>query len=92
MLQIGGTASARGVSYSDLGVAVAVIAVVIMMVVPLPTFILDLLLTFNITFAPVSYTHLDVYKRQICDGRWLAPCSSSSAGKLLERNGVKYHE
>lgn len=51
MLQIGGTASARGVSYSDLGVAVAVIAVVIMMVVPLPTFILDLLLTFNITFA-----------------------------------------
>jgi flagellar biosynthesis protein FlhA len=51
MLQVGGAVSARGVSYSDLGVAIAVIAVVIMMVVPLPTFLLDLLFTFNITFA-----------------------------------------
>lgn len=51
MFQVEGTASARGVNYSDLGVAVAVVAVVLMMIVPLPTFILDLLLTFNITFA-----------------------------------------
>ncbi|NMA55657.1 MAG: flagellar biosynthesis protein FlhA [Firmicutes bacterium] len=51
MLRSEGIASARRVSYSDLGVAVAVIAVVIMMVVPLPPFILDLLLTLNITFA-----------------------------------------
>lgn len=36
---------------SDLLVAVAVIGIVIMMIIPMPTWLLDILLTFNISFA-----------------------------------------
>jgi len=39
--------------YSDMFVAVAVISIVIMMIIPLPTFLLDVLLTFNISFSLV---------------------------------------
>lgn len=39
--------------YSDILVAVAIITVVVMMIIPLPAFLLDILLTFNITFALV---------------------------------------
>jgi len=39
--------------YSDISIALAVILMVVMMVIPLPTFALDLLLTFNLTFALV---------------------------------------
>ncbi|MEN6413175.1 MAG: flagellar biosynthesis protein FlhA [Veillonellales bacterium] len=39
--------------YSDIMIAVAIITVVIMMIIPLPAFLLDLLLSFNITFALV---------------------------------------
>ncbi|MDI3540523.1 MAG: flagellar biosynthesis protein FlhA [Thermosediminibacterales bacterium] len=39
--------------FGDILVVIAVIAIVIMMIIPLPTFILDLLLTFNITLALV---------------------------------------
>jgi flagellar biosynthesis protein FlhA len=41
------------VKFGDILVVIAVIAIVIMMIIPLPTFILDLLLTFNITLALV---------------------------------------
>jgi flagellar biosynthesis protein FlhA len=44
---------APGFRRSDLAVAVAVIAVVAMMVVPLPSFLLDVLLTFNVAAALV---------------------------------------
>ena len=37
--------------YSDIIVAVAIITVVVMMIIPLPAFLLDVLLAFNITFA-----------------------------------------
>lgn len=37
--------------YSDIIVAVAIITVVVMMIIPLPAFLLDILLAFNITFA-----------------------------------------
>ncbi|MEG6585898.1 flagellar biosynthesis protein FlhA [Dendrosporobacter sp. 1207_IL3150] len=37
--------------YSDILIAVAIITIVIMMIIPLPTFLLDLLLSLNITFA-----------------------------------------
>jgi len=36
---------------SDLGIAVAVIAILVFMVIPLPPMLLDLLISFNITFA-----------------------------------------
>jgi flagellar biosynthesis protein FlhA len=39
--------------YSDIAVAVAVITIVVMMIIPLPPFLLDLFLSFNITFALV---------------------------------------
>jgi len=39
--------------YSDILVAVAIITIVVMMIIPLPTFLLDLLLSLNITFALV---------------------------------------
>ncbi|MDR3563787.1 MAG: flagellar biosynthesis protein FlhA [Negativicutes bacterium] len=37
--------------YSDILIAVVVITIVVMMIIPLPTFLLDLFLTFNITIA-----------------------------------------
>lgn len=37
--------------YSDIIAAVAIITIVVMMIIPLPTFLLDILLAFNITFA-----------------------------------------
>jgi len=43
----------RITKHSDLFVAVAVISVVVMMIIPLPTLLLDVLLTFNISFALV---------------------------------------
>jgi flagellar biosynthesis protein FlhA len=39
--------------YSDIIVALGIITIVIMMIIPLPSFLLDLLLTLNITFAIV---------------------------------------
>ena len=39
--------------YSDIVVALAIITIIIMMIVPLPTFLLDLLLSLNITLALV---------------------------------------
>lgn len=39
--------------YSDIIVALGIITIVIMMIIPLPSFLLDLLLTLNITFALV---------------------------------------
>ncbi len=44
---------ARILKYSDILIAVAVITIVVMMIIPLPSFLLDLLLTLNITFALV---------------------------------------
>ncbi|HBS59576.1 MAG TPA: EscV/YscV/HrcV family type III secretion system export apparatus protein, partial [Firmicutes bacterium] len=43
----------RITKHSDLFVAVAVISIVVMMIIPLPTLLLDVLLTFNISFALV---------------------------------------
>lgn len=43
----------RLTKYNDLFIAVAVIFIVVMMIIPLPTFLLDILLTFNISFALV---------------------------------------
>lgn len=42
---------AKILKYSDIMAAVAVITIVVMMIIPLPTFLLDLFLAFNITFA-----------------------------------------
>jgi flagellar biosynthesis protein FlhA len=39
--------------YSDIFIAIAIITVVVMMIIPVPPFLLDILLTFNITFALV---------------------------------------
>lgn len=39
------------IKYSDIIVAIAIITIVVMMIIPLPTFLLDILLAFNITFA-----------------------------------------
>ena len=36
---------------SDITIAVAVVAILVFMVIPLPSFLLDLLISFNITFA-----------------------------------------
>lgn len=41
----------RFLKYSDILIAVAIITIVVMMIIPLPTILLDLLLSFNITFA-----------------------------------------
>ena len=37
--------------YSDIFVAVVVITIIIMMIIPLPTLLVDIMLTFNITFS-----------------------------------------
>ena len=45
----------------QIAIPAAIVGIVVMMVVPLPTALLDLLLVSNIamaTVAPVSYTHL----------------------------------
>lgn len=47
------TLLARVARYSDILVPVAVVTIVIMMIIPLPPFLLDLLLTMNITIALV---------------------------------------
>ena len=39
------------IKYSDIFVAIAIITIVVMMIIPLPTFVLDILLSFNITFS-----------------------------------------
>jgi flagellar biosynthesis protein FlhA len=39
--------------YSDMFVAIAVISIVVMMIIPLPTFLLDVLITFNISLSLV---------------------------------------
>jgi len=44
---------ARILKYSDILIAVAIITIVVMMIIPLPSFILDLFLTLNITFSLV---------------------------------------
>ncbi|WP_346354610.1 flagellar biosynthesis protein FlhA [Azotosporobacter soli] len=44
---------ARIAKYSDIVVALGIITIVIMMIIPLPSFLLDLLLSLNITFALV---------------------------------------
>ncbi len=44
---------ARVTKYSDVIVALGIITIVIMMIIPLPSFLLDLLLSLNITFALV---------------------------------------
>lgn len=43
----------RLMKYSDMFITVAVIFIVVMMIIPLPTFLLDIFLTFNISFALV---------------------------------------
>ena len=37
--------------YSDVLIAIAIVSIVIMMIIPLPTFLLDLLICLNITIA-----------------------------------------
>lgn len=44
---------ARVLKYSDILVAFAIVTIVVMMIIPLPTFLLDLFLSFNITLALV---------------------------------------
>ena len=43
--------ASRGFQYSDLIMAVAVIVIIGLMVIPLPTFLLDILIAINITVA-----------------------------------------
>lgn len=43
--------SLRLLRYSDIFVAVVVITIIIMMIIPLPTLLVDIMLTFNITFS-----------------------------------------
>lgn len=51
MSQLSGTASSSNLSYTDIAVSVAVVAVIGMLIIPLPTWLLDLFLTLNITFS-----------------------------------------
>ncbi|HHY93327.1 MAG TPA: EscV/YscV/HrcV family type III secretion system export apparatus protein, partial [Firmicutes bacterium] len=51
MPHLEGAAPARGWEYGDLGITLAVVAVVGMLIIPLPTWLLDLFLTLNITLA-----------------------------------------
>ena len=41
-------------SYSDIGVALLMVLIIIMMVVPLPTWLIDMLLAMNITLGVVT--------------------------------------
>ncbi|MBQ6981007.1 MAG: hypothetical protein IJQ15_01110, partial [Synergistaceae bacterium] len=41
-------------SYSDIGVALLMVLIIIMMVVPLPTWLIDILLSMNITLGVVT--------------------------------------
>ena len=50
-LGVGGAGSARWRRLISMAVPLSVVAVVVMLVVPLPTFVLDLLITANITCA-----------------------------------------
>ena len=48
---------------------------------PPPLFHRHLLLCYLLFYSPVSYTHLDVYKRQVC--RCENPCTTSSCGRMI---------
>lgn len=63
MPELGGTASTRAVGYGELGMAIAVVAVVCMLIIPLPTWLLDFFLTLNITFA-LTVLLVTMYVRQ----------------------------
>ncbi|MDI6638750.1 MAG: flagellar biosynthesis protein FlhA [Bacillota bacterium] len=52
--------------HSDVLVAVAVVVILVMMIVPVPTFVLDVLLTFNITFSLVVLL-VTMYTRDALD-------------------------
>ncbi len=59
MPETASTASAGGMrkkvqSYSDIGVALLMVLIIIMMVVPLPTWVIDMLLAMNITLGVVT--------------------------------------
>lgn len=45
------TAFNKILKYSDILAAIGIITIVVMMIIPLPTFLLDLFLSFNVTFA-----------------------------------------
>ncbi len=57
---------ARLTRHSDILIAVAVVVILIMMIVPLPTLVLDVLLTFNITFSLVILL-VTMYTRDALD-------------------------
>ena len=48
---------------------------------------------FQITIPPVSYTHLDVYKRQECDGLplWLSALVSPSSISAMGWQAIGYY-
>ena len=59
MAEAAGTAQVSGIrkkvqSYSDIGVALLMVLIIIMMVVPLPTWLIDMLLAMNITLGVVT--------------------------------------
>jgi len=64
--RIEGVSMNRLSKHSDVLVAVAVVIILVMMIVPVPTFVLDVLLTFNITFSLVVLL-LTMYTRDALD-------------------------
>lgn len=64
--RVQGVSMDRLSKHSDVLVAVAVVVILVMMIVPVPTFVLDVLLTFNITFSLVVLL-LTMYTRDALD-------------------------
>jgi len=64
--RVEGVSMNRLSKHSDVLVAVAVVIILVMMIVPVPTFVLDVLLTFNITFSLVVLL-LTMYTRDALD-------------------------
>lgn len=64
--RVQGVSMDRLSKHSDVLVAVAVVVILVMMIVPVPTFVLDVLLTFNITFSLVVLL-VTMYTRDALD-------------------------
>ena len=47
---------------TDLGVGLYLLCAVLFFIIPIPSFLLDVMLAFNLSIAPVSYTHLRAHE------------------------------
>lgn len=62
---------------TEVGLGAAVVGILVVMILPLPTFLLDLLIAFNITFAVVILLLGSSWPGWWCSGPWGRPSTRS---------------